>query len=124
LIEVNDRVVKKFTKQFAEATDVVWAKTNNGFIARFTSNGIQSWAFLTKGGNCLSTMRYYTEKELPADVRNQVKSTYYDFSITSVKEVSCNKLTAYLVTIEDKATWKVIRIVDGEMDIFEEHQKS
>jgi hypothetical protein len=28
-----------------------------------------------------------------------------------------------LVTIEDKTTWKVIRVVDGEMDVWEEHQK-
>ena len=122
-IDVNDRIVKKFKKEFPGAMDAVWVQTKNGFIVRFISNGIQNWTFLNKGGNRLSTMRYYTETELPSDVRTQVKSTYFDFSISSVKEVNCNNLTAYLITIEDKTKWKVIRVVDGEMDVWEEHQK-
>jgi hypothetical protein len=53
-----------------------------------------------------------------------VKTNYYDYSITTVKEVSTIEGTAYLVTIEFKNNWKVIRVVDKEMDVWEEHQKS
>jgi len=28
-----------------------------------------------------------------------------------------------LVTIEDETTWKIIRVVDGEMDVLEEYSK-
>jgi hypothetical protein len=121
--DVNDRALKNFKKNFTEVTDDVWIKTPNGYVVRFTSNGIPNTAFLTNHGNCQSCIRYYTERELPGDIRQQVKSTYYDFAITAAREVTNNGQTAYLVTIEDQTSWKVIRIVDGEMDVFEEHFK-
>jgi hypothetical protein len=121
--DINDRTMANFKKYFSEVTDDVWIKTPNGYVVRFTSNGIPNTAFLSNHGNCQSCVRYYTEKELTGDIRQQVKSTYFDFAITSVREVTYNSQTAYLVTIEDKTSWKVIRIVDGEMDVWEEHLK-
>lgn len=79
--------------------------------------------FLTKRGNCQSRILYYTEKMLPAAIRNQIKSAYYDFAITSVKEVHHNKATAYLLTVADATTWKVIRVVNGETEVLEEYVK-
>lgn len=121
---VSDRVSKKFEKSFANVTDAVWAKEANGFTVRFTSNGIQNWALFTKRGNYQGGIRYYTETELPAAIRHQVKSTYYDFAITTVKEVSYSGTTAYLVTIADETTWKVIRVIDGAMEVWEAYKKA
>lgn len=122
-IEVSDRIIKKFEKQFSDATDAAWMKTSNGFVVRFTAKGIQNWAYLSRHGNCQGCVRYYTEKELPADVRQQVRSSYYDYTITFVKEVNYNHSTAYLITIEDETTWKVIHVVNGETEVSEEHLK-
>ncbi len=120
----NTRPHKNFIKDFPDATDDSWAKTSSGFFVRFTSNGILNHIFLSHRGHLESRIQYYTENDLPAEVRHQVKSTYYDYAITSVKEVSCNNSTAYLVTIENATAWKVIRVVNGEKDIWEEHLKS
>jgi hypothetical protein len=120
---VSERVAKNFSKHFAAVSDAQWVKDANGFVVRFTSNGIQNWAYLTKQGHCYSTMRYYTENELPAAVREQVKSAYENFEITSVKEVQYDNVTSYLVTIADAKTWKVVRVINGELDVWESHQK-
>jgi hypothetical protein len=120
---VSERVAKNFSKHFTAANDAQWVKDANGFVVRFTSNGIQNWAYLTKQGHCYSTMRYYTENELPAAVREQVKSAYEGFEITSVKEVQYDQKTSYLVTIVAAKTWKVVRVIDGELDVWETHQK-
>lgn len=121
---VSDRISKKFTKSFSGITDAVWTKDANGFAVLFTSNGIQNRVFLTKRGNYHSGIRYYTESDLPAAIRHLVKSTYYDFDITLVTEVHHSGTTAYLVTIADETTWKVIRVIDGEMDVWETHEKA
>lgn len=121
---INTRPLRKFIKAFPGVTDDVWIKNNTGFIVTFTFKQVRNLAFLTKTGDCDSRIQYYTENELPAGIRHQVKSTYYDYSITSVKEVSGNHSTAYLVTIEDKTKWMVIRVADGEMDVWEDHVKS
>ena len=120
---VNERVSKNFTKEFSDATEAVWTKTNDGFVVRFNSNGIQNWAYLTKHGVCESQIAYYSEKELSASVRNLIKRSYQDFDITSVKEVTFENTTIYLVTVADAKTWKVIRVLDGETDVYEEHVK-
>lgn len=123
-VTVTTRVIRNFMKDFPGISGTAWSKNGSGYVVRFSANGIQHWAFLTRKGHCHGTMRYYHEEGLPAYVRTIVKSNYYDFTIASVKEVSTGSDTAYLVTIEDKATWKVVRIVDREMDIYEEHVKS
>lgn len=120
---VNTRTLRRFMEDFPGVTDDVWIKKSTGFVVTFTFKGIQNLTFLSKGGNCESRIQYYSENELPADVRRQVKSTYYDYAITSVKEVTCHNATAYLVTIEYKNNWKVIRVVDEETDVWEDHEK-
>ncbi len=120
---INTRALRKFYKDFPGITDDVWIKDKDGYVVRFTSNGIQNWAFLTNHGYCYTRMRYYTEKELPTDVRHVVKTAYYDFSIASIKEIVCNNSIVYLVTIEDKTNWKVIQVVGREMAVWEEHTK-
>jgi hypothetical protein len=46
-VAVNNRLNKKFTRHFAEATDAVWSKSAHGFEVKFTSKGIQSRVHLT-----------------------------------------------------------------------------
>ncbi len=98
-------------------------QNKNGFSAFYSAKGIQNRVYLTRRGSFIGQIRYYTEKELPVDVRKQVRSNFYDYAITSVTEVNCNNLTAYLVTIADDTTWKVIRVLDGEMDVWKEYLK-
>jgi len=120
----NDRALMKFGKFFPNASSESWTKTKNGFAIRFTANNIQQLVFLTKRGNVIASIKYYSEKELPADVRMTIRYGYPDFSIKTAQEINAANKTAYLVTIEDATSWKRIRVVDGEMDIYEEFKKS
>jgi hypothetical protein len=123
-VTVSESVSKNFSKEFAGSTNAVWEKTTNGYVVRFTSDGsIQNWAYLTKKGKCYSSMRYYTENELPAAVRRDIKSGYTDFTITSVKEVHAYQTTVYLVSIANQSTWKVLQVVNGETNVIEEYVK-
>lgn len=122
--DVSNEVIKKFTKQYGNCTSATWTKDNMGFVVWFTSNGIQNRVFLTKHGNYQGSIRYYTEKDLDAAIRHQIKSMYYDFAITAVQEVQYGSETVYLVTIADATTLKVLRVKANQLDVWEEHQKS
>ena len=119
---VSEKLLKKFEANFP-GVQGMWVETGTGYVVRFTKKGVENWAYLNKKGDCESTIRYYTESELPAEIRHRVKSMYYDHSITSVKEIDHHQSTAYLITVEDKTSWKVIRVVEDEMDVWEEHNK-
>lgn len=119
----NDRVISKFGKFYPNANGESWIKLKNGFAVRFFSNDIQQLVFLNKRGGVISSIKYYTAKELPSHVLGMIKYEYATYSIHSVREVNAAAKTAYLVTIEDATTWKTIRVVDGEMDVYEEFTK-
>ncbi|MGZ3854148.1 MAG: hypothetical protein ACXVLT_05515 [Flavisolibacter sp.] len=119
----NDRVIGKFEKSFPNANGENWLKTKNGFAVRFSSNNINELVFLTKRGGVLSSIKYFSEKDIPSDVKEMVKYVYPTYTIKSGREIqACNK-TAYLVTIEDADSWKTVRVVDGEMDVYEAYVK-
>lgn len=120
----STRAMKKFKKDFPAVTGEVWSTAEDGYMVSFLSNGIQNRVYLSKKGACQSIVRYYSEKQLPAEIRHQVKTIYYDYAIPRATEVTTTGKTAYLVTVEGSNSWKVIQVVEGEMDVWEDHQKN
>jgi hypothetical protein len=120
---VNTKALRDFSKAFKTVTNENWHIVQDGFIAKFKQNNIQNRVDYDKKGNWLTTFRYYGEDHLPREVRHLVKSSFYDFDIIVVTEVTVGNKTAYLVSIEDKTSSKKIRVVDNEMDVLEDFVK-
>jgi len=74
-------------------------------------------AFYDKKGRVRFTISYYSEKELPCEVRAVVKPEYYDYAILSVEEVKLNGKSIYLIDMQDSTTIKTVRVADGEMEL-------
>jgi hypothetical protein len=122
-MDIDIRAIRNFKKEFPDVTNDVWTKIKEGYFVGFSVNGIQSKLFLSKNGTCLGHIRYYSEKDLPAAVRHQVKSMYYDFSIFNVTEATAAGNTVYLITLEDNVSWKTVRVADGEMSVLKQYKK-
>jgi hypothetical protein len=120
---INSRAIKDFKKSFKLPAEEKWFKIETGFIVKFIQDGIQHRADYDNKGNWKATTRYYSEKQLPKDVRSQVKSVYYDYTITSVQELTFPDHHVYLVNMEDEKTILIIRICDGEMDVYKDLKK-
>ena len=123
--EINTKALRNFAKEFKNITGEKWIKTSNGlFAAQFVSDDIQNLVCYNKKGNFECMLRYYKEQKLPREVRQLVKSSYYDFNIYLVTEAHRNGKIVYIVKMEDKTSWKTIKIADGEMATIEEYAKS
>lgn len=120
-ISVDARVNRKFSRKFADTKDVMWARAGKGYLVRFTSAGVLTHAFLTRGGAYQSSIRYYPENGLPASISRKIKIAYPHSSIRFVREVRHNGSTTYLVTVADAAKWEVVRVSDGDLDVWEQH---
>lgn len=118
------KATAQFWKTFGESRGEKWYPLSNGFLAEFTENNIQVKVVYGQTGNWVYTLRQYTAKELPADIRAQVKSWYYDDTITWVKEVIQPQSTVYLIHIENETRWKTIRVCEGEMEVVQDFKKS
>lgn len=127
LESINPRALRNFAEAYKNAEGVSWTKTKNGYFARFTSNGVDNRIFYTVKGRWTGSVKNYSEEKLPGEVRNIVKSKYYDYSIFYVDELETldsGGMPTYLIHLEDKKTIKLVRVCDREMEVWKEYRKS
>jgi hypothetical protein len=123
-ININAKALKNFSKTYKKAADAGWFVIKDGYLAQFKQDGITTKVFYDPKGRWVGNLRCYFEDKLPRDIRHLVKSHYYDYNIFYVQEVTVGNATVYLVKIEDKTSFKTIRVQDGEMTETEAFTKS
>ena len=119
----EERVLNDFSKNFKNAGTPSLSIFKNGFVIRSEKDGVQTRAFYDQKGRWSSTILTYSRDKLPANVRRQVKSIYYDYNIYLVNEITVADKTVYLVSIEDENGYKTIRVTDDETSVFDEFSK-
>jgi hypothetical protein len=123
---ISAKALKDFKKSYKNASGEKWAKSANGVTAQFTSNGIDNIVYYDKKGNWDASLKNYSEDKFDRNVRAIVKSKYFDYKITQVQEVETAATLGtptYMVHIEGDNDFKIIRVSDGEMDVYEEFGK-
>ena len=118
------KAVRNFDKDFKGAVNAKWSESKEGYTAFFESRGIISRVNYNTKGNWISTIRYYGEEQLPQAVRHEVKSTYYDYSIFGVTEVTVGDKIAYFVTLQDDNCFKRVKLMGDEMIEVETFKKA
>lgn len=122
---INTKALKDFTRNYKKQSDASWYTIDDGFVAIFKNEGVKTNVYYDKKGRLIGDIRTYQEDKLPKEIRHQVKSTYYDFNIINVNELTVGNQKVYLVKLEDKTSFKTIRIQEGEeMMETEKYQKS
>jgi hypothetical protein len=122
--EVNAKAVRDFRKTFKDAVDEKWYEIPNAFLAEYMRNDKKYVVVYNRKGKWQFTISYYDEKNLPDEVKGDVKRVYYDYSISRVEEIRINDKTIYVVHMENETTWKNLRICDGEMEVIEDFNKN
>lgn len=122
---ISSRAIKDFKTRFTKVADEQWSRIDKGFAAFFTSDGFKVRAYYDPKGRWLASLKYCDETQLPHFIRDIVKRTYYDFSITNVIEIQVPEHSVWMINVEDKDTFKVVRINDeGEMDELHDYVKA
>jgi hypothetical protein len=124
--EVDASTLKDFAKKFADVNEVTWIKTGNGFVAMFNQADTRiNVGYKAKGRWVYTVKRYVDENILPKNVRAQVKSTYYDYKILHIEEITVpeNKNIIYQLILLDGKNQKTLRLCDGEMDVINEVER-
>lgn len=120
----NERLYNRFTRMFANATDIHVIPTGHSTVLYCKVNGIQNNILFSNKGAWLHTVRYYSPDQLPADVRLMVSRAYPKYTLLWASEVNTDGATAYLVDIENKYLYKKIRVINGDMDTYQEFEKT
>jgi hypothetical protein len=112
---IHPRAIKDFEKSFKGITDEEWSKLDDGYIASFTADSIKTTVAYNRKGVRNHILQSYSEKKLPREVRNMVKSVYYDYTIFNVVEIRLDDQPIYMVYIQDETHLKTIRVYNDEM---------
>ena len=121
---MSTKAFKNFNKAFKEVRNATWSETLDGFKAEFMNENVTTKVYYDTKGRWIASVRAYDEASLPREIRHTVKSTYYDYDILHVQEITAGEKTAYLVKIEDETSIKTIRVTDDQMDEYIAFQKS
>lgn len=118
------KAVRSFKNSWQHVDNETWYQIPDGYRARFTEDGVLYLVTYNKKGKWLHTMRQFDETKLERDVRAQIKSVYYDYIILLVEEIEyAMKPLTYIIHMEDRASFKNIKICDREMEVITEINK-
>jgi len=120
---INSRAKRDFRRSYPDVDDAQWYAFKDGFAAKFNDDGYEHMVTYNRVGDWQYTISNYDEKKLDENVRALVKSTYYDYTITLVQEITLHDQTIYVIHMQDATTWKTLKVADGEMSILEDFNK-
>ena len=115
--EIHARAIREFLKEYEDVLNVKWFKYKKGYVATFVRDSITTRLYYNKRGDFDVQLRYFNENRLPVEVRDLVKTRYYNYSIFQVCEVSGYGKMYYQIKIRDNNFCKVINVIDGEIKV-------
>jgi hypothetical protein len=121
---VNIRVQRSFILNFGDISENNWCKAADCYLNVFHSNGLRTIALFSKNGKLIYTIRYGSEKDLPADLRRTVKSEYYDYAITKTIELQEDDRDVWFVKLDTPKEQITVSLEDGDMEKVDQFQKT
>ena len=115
--DINVNALRHFLKNFSDAGNENWYATPDLVVALFTVRDVNYRVdYRRRNGNWIETFRTYNEARMSPDLKQSVKSSYYDYTIFQVQEIEqpLHPLN-YIVHLEGKARLINLRIYNGEM---------
>src|SRR6266542_3607345 len=122
--QVNIKAVRHFTRSHKNISDARWFRTEDGYIANFLSKAIDTRIVYNDKGRWLYNLLVYSEDKLPFNIRDRVKSQYYDDDIIEVYQYELNNKTVYIIRLKDQqSNIKTLKVSDSEMEDITQHKK-
>jgi len=121
---VNDKAEKNFKKEFKNVYNPAWIEKEDGYRVKFQENDTKYMVDYDKKGNWVSTILNYDETKLDPRIAGAVKTAFLGYAIVHVTEIRKRKSTVFLVKIDNQKLLKTIRVINGEMDVYESYIKS
>lgn len=118
------KAVRSFKSSYRDVDNEMWYEVPDGYRARFTTDDVLYMVTFNNKGKWQNTLRQYDETKLARDIRGMVKSVYYDYNIILIEEIEQSmKPLTYIIHMEDKVSFKNIRVCDHEMEVINEINK-
>jgi len=110
---VNIKLLATFQATFPDAERVQWTESADEYAVSFVDHGIFTRITYTKNGEFTSSLRNYSERNLPYYILNVLKAKFPGDKIFGVTEIAGPSAIGYYIKLEGVKFWKTVR-VDGD----------
>jgi len=122
---INEKLLQSFKQTFPDAEQVKWLEQSDKYTVNFKENGILTKIDYDKDGNFLSSLRYYTEKNLPINILCKLQKKYSGKKVFGVTEMTTDSNVEYYIKLEDDKNWITVKSnADGIMQVTERYNKA
>jgi hypothetical protein len=98
--EINKQVAASFSKDFANAQNVVWQQQKQYLKASFILSSQVIFAYYTEDGKLRFVSRNVLSDHLPVLLLIKLKKNYSDYWISDLLEMTSENKTAWYVSLE------------------------
>jgi hypothetical protein len=121
---ISEKLLHAFQQTFPDAKQVKWVEEPNGYQVSFRQNDILTKVEYDKDAHFVSSLRYYSEKNLPVTIICQLEKKYAGKTVWGVTELSTELSTEYYVKLVDDQNWYTVRSdSEGNMQTVEKYKK-
>lgn len=122
---INEKLLQTFKQTFPDAEQVKWVEQTDKYIVNFKQNAILTKIEYDKDGNFLSSIRYYTERNLPVSILCRLQKKFADKKVFGVTEMTTETSVEYYIKLEDETTWYTVKSnTDGNLQVVEKYKKA
>ncbi|HVU56999.1 MAG TPA: hypothetical protein VHD83_18180 [Puia sp.] len=124
-LTISEKMLSSFKQTFPDAEQVRWLESADRYTVNFKENGILTKIDYDKDGNFISSLRYYTEKNLPINILCRLQKKYADKKVFGVTEMTSESTVEYYIKLEDNENWITIKSnADGNLQVVEKYKKA
>ncbi len=114
-INISPKALDAFNENFNNVKNIKWFKRENIYIATFEQNHIRTRVDYDKDGHFLSSVRYYSESNLPFNIFLKIKEKYKGKAIKIVTELIEEDSIKYSINVEDEEN---VYVVESNSDAY------
>ena len=100
-IELPEKLLRNFTRNFPSADNVKWTSTPETFLANFVSDEKTFTTTFNKKGQFVHALIYGKEKDLPELIQRQLKKDFGAFIVFKVIEIKTPETNDYRVILQN-----------------------
>lgn len=123
---ISPKMFERFSRDFKTAYDikVLDDKKLKTVQINHKTDGDMNRTTYTRKGKFLHNLKHYDYTKLPEPIAEMVNDAYPRYEIFGgVAQVQVMNKYAYFVLIENKTSWKRLKVVNGEIEVYEEFDK-
>lgn len=121
---VSQPALITFSRTYGDASNVKWYRVGKFYGVNFISKEKAYKCLYNVKGHHMYSIMYGAEKDMPRDLRKQVKREYFDYAITSAAEVFEDGRHVWLVNMDDAKKALTVGVENNELQELSSYVKN